>query len=82
MYSKYVNLRPAYVTLVRDPVEKFISYYRFKRVDHERVKLEMAGRERHTPGSGKEVVHAWKYRQATNSGHEVMRGEEYELMAS
>ncbi|KAK4294416.1 hypothetical protein Pmani_032957 [Petrolisthes manimaculis] len=57
--SKYVNLRPAYVTLVRDPVDKFISYYRFKRVDNERVKLEMAGRERQTPGSGR----VWYWRK-------------------
>ncbi|KAG7170194.1 Heparan sulfate 2-O-sulfotransferase pipe-like 3 [Homarus americanus] len=50
--SQYVTLRPAYITVVRDPVEKYISYFRFKRVDHERVKLEMAVKEKQRPGSG------------------------------
>ncbi|XP_063847963.1 heparan sulfate 2-O-sulfotransferase 1-like [Scylla paramamosain] len=57
--SRYVTMRPAFVTLVRDPVEKYASYFRFKRVDIERVKLEMSARERKTPGSGR----VWYWRK-------------------
>ncbi|XP_066983415.1 heparan sulfate 2-O-sulfotransferase pipe-like isoform X1 [Macrobrachium rosenbergii] len=51
--SAYVTLRPAYITMVRDPVEKFISYFRFKRVDQQRVKMEMTWREREKPGASR-----------------------------
>ncbi|KAK8731292.1 hypothetical protein OTU49_007526, partial [Cherax quadricarinatus] len=51
--SQYVKMRPAYITLVRDPVDKYISHFRFKRVSQERVKLEMAVKERENPGSGR-----------------------------
>lgn len=56
--SPYVTMRPAYVTLVRDPLDKFVSYFRFKRVDHDRVKLEMSAREKQKTGSGR--VWYWK----------------------
>ncbi|XP_047502533.1 heparan sulfate 2-O-sulfotransferase 1-like [Penaeus chinensis] len=56
--SPYVKLRPAYMTLARDPVDKFISYFRFKRVDSERVKTEMSARERQQPGTGRKWY--WK----------------------
>lgn len=51
--SAYVTLRPAYITIVRDPVEKFISYFRFKRVDQQRVKMEMTFREKEKPGASR-----------------------------
>ncbi|XP_069157584.1 heparan sulfate 2-O-sulfotransferase pipe [Procambarus clarkii] len=57
--SQYVSQRPAYITLVRDPVEKYISHFRFKRVNQERVKLEMALREKQRPGSGR----TWYWRK-------------------
>lgn len=56
--SPYVKLRPAYMTLARDPVDKFISYFRFKRVDSDRVKTEMSARERQQPGTGRKWY--WK----------------------
>ncbi|CAL4102862.1 unnamed protein product, partial [Meganyctiphanes norvegica] len=56
--SKYVSFRPAYMTLVRDPVEKFISNFRYKRTDPERTKSEMGFRERQKPGSGRKWY--WK----------------------
>ncbi|XP_042868859.1 heparan sulfate 2-O-sulfotransferase pipe-like [Penaeus japonicus] len=56
--SPYVKLRPAYMTVARDPVDKFVSYFRFKRVDHERVKTEMSLRERQQPGTGRKWY--WK----------------------
>ncbi|KAG7153551.1 heparan sulfate 2-O-sulfotransferase 1-like [Homarus americanus] len=64
--SQYVTLRPAYITVVRDPVEKYISYFRFKRVDHERVKLEMAVKEKQRPGSGRTWY--WKKLEECVSG--------------
>ncbi|KAK7077755.1 hypothetical protein SK128_021164 [Halocaridina rubra] len=56
--SPYVTLRPAYMTIVRDPVEKFISYFRFKRVDQQRAKMEMTWREREKPGASRKWY--WK----------------------
>ena len=56
--SKYVKTRPAYITLVRDPVEKFISNFRFRRMDPETTRQEMARRERVNPGEGRKWY--WK----------------------
>jgi len=56
--SKYVTYRPAYMTMVRDPVEKFISNFRYKRTDPERTKMEMGFRERQKPGNGRKWY--WK----------------------
>ena len=56
-----MHLVPAYVTLVRDPVEKFISHFRHRRVDTDRVKAEMAARERRKAGSGeREADQRWE----------------------
>ncbi|XP_076066069.1 heparan sulfate 2-O-sulfotransferase 1-like [Oratosquilla oratoria] len=56
--STYVRQRPAYITLLRDPVAQFESHFYFKRHDPTRVKLEMALRDRHQPGSGRKWY--WK----------------------
>ncbi|KAL7648123.1 UNVERIFIED_CONTAM: hypothetical protein RMT77_000024 [Armadillidium vulgare] len=51
--SDYAPSKPAYFTMVRDPVEKFISYYHSKRIDSERSKFEMSLRERQKSGLGR-----------------------------
>ena len=52
--SKYVKMRPASVTMLRDPIMQFISQFHSRRTDVAEDKRQMVLKEREKPGEGKE----------------------------